>query len=121
MNDTNSPTQQQNETVNQQIDRLNQSVLNLQTLADRARAQGDFVRALKLSNQSVALSGDINRLCEQQQVQAFESSTWQILSAKLDALNVEAQMTEGRMQDASNNVETAKTIIGLVGKLVSAF
>lgn len=114
------PATPQTETLNQQIDRLNQSVVNLQTLADRARAQGDFVHAMELSGQSVALGGEVSQLRQRQRGQLFQSATWRELNAHLDALNVEAQKTEGQMQNAESNVATAKTIIGLVGKLATA-
>lgn len=108
------------QTLDQQIDALKQAVLNLQALADHARAQGDFVGAQDLNTQAVALSGKLNDLSAKRRGQAFESTGWQALAAHLDALNAQAQETEGQMQTAEDNVETAKTIVGLVGKLLTA-
>lgn len=107
------------QTLSQQIDALKQAVLNLQAMADRARAKGDFVGAQDLNTQAVALSGKLNGLSDERRDQAFASAGWQALSAHLDALNSEAQDTQGQMQSAEDNVETAKTIVGLVGKLAT--
>jgi DNA repair exonuclease SbcCD ATPase subunit len=105
--------------LNQQIDSLNQTVLNLQALADRVRADGDFANAQTLSSQAVALSGQLNQLRETRRDRAVQSDAWQALSAHLDALNAEAEDTNKHMQSAENNVETAKTVISLVSKLAT--
>ena len=58
-------------TLNQQIDALNQTVLNLQALADSARAKGDFGGAQDLSTQAVALSDQLGPLRTQRRDEAF--------------------------------------------------
>jgi len=105
--------------LDQQIDSLNQSALNFQALADRARAKGDFARAQELSAQAVALGGQLNHLRVTRRGEAIQSNAWKALTAHMDALNAEAKQTEGKMQSAEDNLETAKTIVGLVGKLTA--
>jgi len=106
-------------TLNQQIDALNQTVLNLQALADSARAKGDFGGAQDLSTQAVALSDQLGPLRTQRRDEAVQSAAWQELSAHLDALNAQAKDTAGQMQSAEDNVATAKTVVGMVGKLLT--
>lgn len=107
------------ETLTQQINSLKQSVLNLQALADNARSQGGFIHAQTLSSQSVTLANQLLTLSSERQDAVIGSDAWAELGAAMDKLNTEAKATQGDMQSAEANVETAKTLIGLVGKLAA--
>lgn len=107
------------ETLTQQINSLKQTVLNLQALADKARAKGDFAQALTLSGQSVTLADQLLTLSSERQDAVIGSDAWAELGAEMDKLNVEAKATQEEMQSVEANVETAKTLISLVGKLAT--
>jgi len=107
------------ETLTQQINSLKQTVLNLQALADKARSQEDFVRAQTLSSQSVTLANHLLTLSSERQDAVIGSDAWAELGAAMDKLNTEAKATQSDMQSADANVENAKTLISLVGKLVT--
>lgn len=105
--------------LTQQIVQLEEHANNLSALSEKWMDKGDDAQALTLSDQALQLRNQISVLKAQNRTAALNSSAFAELAQHMDALNADAEKTHDQLQDVLGNVETAKTIVGAVAKLVA--
>lgn len=105
--------------INQLIAQLDETASNLRVLVNTYQEQGDFEKALELSDQVVALDAKTNDLKAKRRDQMLDSTQWAKLNTRMDALNQAAKDTGQDLQSTMNEVEQVKSLITMVSGLVT--
>jgi len=106
--------------ISDTIDRLHAGAQKLQALSSKAEQGGHAEQAQDLTTQAVLMMAKKANLQAKQRDIETSSPEWQALGGHLDALEHNAEQTKADMQKAQDTVETAKTVISTVGKLLTA-
>lgn len=107
--------------INQLITQLDETASNLRVLVNTYQGQGDYEKALELSDQVVALDAKTNELKAKRRSQLVDSAAWAALNQHMDALNQAAKETGQELQSTMDDVEEVKSLISLVSGLVTKF
>jgi len=107
------------DTITKNISRIGVQADKLQALSAQARAAGQEDKAQDLATQAVLLMAKKATLHMQRRKIVTSSPAWQQLMKHLDDLDQKAAATKADMEKAKDTVETAKTVIGALGKVLT--
>jgi|GEM_PF-1865286 len=107
------------DTMNDNIERLGDSAIKLQSLSAQAMRDGDPTKAQELATQAMLMMGKKAELRAKRRDLEASSSDWRDMLDKLDDLDHKAERTKTHMQEAEDTVEAAKTVLSAVGKILT--
>ena len=108
------------DTINTDIERLGTSAITLQTLSAQAMKDGDPAKAQELATQALLMMGKKAELRTKRRDLEASSPQWRAMLDQLDDLDQKAEDAKADMQKANDTVETAKTVLSVVGKIITA-
>ena len=107
------------DTVNTHIERLGDSAINLQSLSAQAMRDGDPAKAQDLATQAMLLMGKKAELRARRRDLEATGEQWSNMLDKLDDLDQKAKRAKTHMHEVQDTVEAAKTVLGVVGKILT--
>ena len=107
------------DTISNHIERLGDSAINLQTLSSQAMRDGDPAKAQDLATQAMLMMGKKAELRARRRDLEATGDQWRNMLDKLDDLDQKASEAKANMHKAEDTVEAAKTVLGVVGKILT--